>query len=63
MGLPFSAKKCRFASKSIKVIGHVVSKDGIGPDPDIIAAVLRFTCPEGRGIREIFVDSHPIFVI
>lgn len=44
-GLQLNTKKCRFASKSIKVLGHVVSKDGIRPDPDKTAAVVNFPRP------------------
>lgn len=44
-GLQLNTKKCRFASTSIKVFGHVVSKDGIRPDPDKINAVLNFSRP------------------
>lgn len=44
-GLQLNSKKCRFASKTIKVLGHVVSKDGIRPDPDKIAAVVDFPRP------------------
>lgn len=44
-GLQLNTKKCRFASRSIKVLGHVVSKLGIEPDPDKVAAVLHFPRP------------------
>lgn len=44
-GLQLNTKKCRFASKTIKVLGHVVSKEGIQPDPDKITAVLNFPRP------------------
>lgn len=44
-GLQLNTKKCRFASTSIKVLGHVVSKDEIRPDPDKINAVLNFSRP------------------
>lgn len=44
-GLQINTKKCRFASTTIKVLGHLVSKDGIQPDPDKISAVLNFPRP------------------
>lgn len=44
-GLQINTKKCHFASKSIKVLGHVVSSDGIRPDPDKIKAVVNFPRP------------------
>lgn len=43
-GLPLNTK-CRFPSKSIKVLGHVVSKEGIRPDQDKTAAVVNFPRP------------------
>lgn len=36
---------CCFASNTIKVFGHVVSKKGIQPDPGKIAAVIDFPYP------------------
>lgn len=45
-GLQLNTKKCHFASKTIKVLGHLVSKDGIRPDPEKITAVLRFPRPQ-----------------
>lgn len=44
-GLQLNTKKCRFASKTIKVLGHIVSKDGIRPDPDKLTAVMNFPRP------------------
>lgn len=44
-GLQLNAKKCCFASKTIRVWGHVVSKEGIEPDPGKIAAVVDFPRP------------------
>lgn len=44
-GLQRNTKKCRFASKSIKVLGNVVSKEGIRPDQDKTAAVVNFPRP------------------
>jgi len=43
-GLQINLKKCHFAARQIKVLGHVVSADGIRPDPDKIAAVQQFPC-------------------
>lgn len=45
VGLQLNAKKCYFASKTIKVLGHIVSKDCIRPDPDKVVAVLHFSRP------------------
>lgn len=44
-GLQLNTKKCRFARKTVKVLGHVVSKEGIQPDTGKITAVLNFPRP------------------
>lgn len=47
--LQLNNKKCQFASRTIKVIGHVVSEHAIEPYPDNVTAVLHFsnvTTPE-----------------
>lgn len=44
-GLQLNAKKCRFAARQIKVLGHLVSKDGIQPDPEKIQAVSNMPKP------------------
>lgn len=38
-GLKLSPSKCKFFQMSVKYLGHVISADGIHPDPDKIAAV------------------------
>lgn len=38
--------KCRFAQRSISYLGHVVSKDGISPDPSKIEAVQQWPTPQ-----------------
>lgn len=44
-GLQVNTKTCRFARKSIEVLGRVVSKDEIGPEPGKINAVQHFARP------------------
>ena len=38
--------KCSFARSSVEYLGHVVSRDGIQPDPSKIAAVENFPVPQ-----------------
>lgn len=44
--LQLNSKKCRFGARQIKVLGHLVSVDGIRPDPDKIQAVSEFPVPK-----------------
>lgn len=45
-GLKLKLKKCRFLESTLKVLGHVVDKEGISPDPDKIRAVSEFPTPD-----------------
>ncbi|KZS03675.1 Uncharacterized protein APZ42_033546, partial [Daphnia magna] len=48
-GLKLKGSKCQFAMNTLKVLGHIVSKQGIAPDPDKIAAVRDFPeCNQGK---------------
>ncbi|XP_064460357.1 uncharacterized protein LOC135370518 [Ornithodoros turicata] len=44
-GLQLNSKKCLFGSRRITVLGHVVDRHGIHPDPKKVEAVQRFPCP------------------
>lgn len=44
-GLQLNAKKCNFAATQIKVLGHLISHEGIRPDPEKIRAVSSFPQP------------------
>lgn len=50
-GLVLNAKKCRFGERQTLILGHLVSKDGIRPDPNKTAAVEAFKAP--RSTREL----------
>ena len=41
-GLKFKTSKCQFAMTTLKVLGHVVSREGIAPDPKKLRAVTDF---------------------
>lgn len=43
--LQLNLKKCCFGATQLTILGHVVSKDGILPDPDKLRAVARFPKP------------------
>lgn len=50
-GLQLNLKKCRFAVRQLAILGHVVSKDGILPDPEKLRAVTAF--PKPTTIKEL----------
>ena len=44
-GLKLSPKKCSFFMKKVKYVGHIVSKDGVEPDPDKLSKVKNWRTP------------------
>lgn len=44
-GLQLNSKKCLFGSRRITVLGHVVDRHGIHPDPKKVQAVQKFPRP------------------
>ena len=44
--LKVKLSKCCFFLKQVKYLGHVVSDDGVATDPNKIAAVAQWKCPE-----------------
>lgn len=49
--LQLNSKKCKFGAREIKVLGHLVSIDGIRPDPSKIQAVSEFPVP--RNLKDV----------
>ena len=45
-GVTLNKQKCQFAVKSVKYLGHIVSEEGIQPDPDKVQAIREFKTPE-----------------
>ena len=53
-GLTLNAKKSRFCVKSVRFLGHLVSADGIRPDPDKMKAVRELEMPIDKpGMRSV----------
>ncbi len=46
VNLKLNPSKCCFAAKTITFLGHMVSKEGIQPDPGKIEAMLHFPTPK-----------------
>ncbi|CAF4569907.1 unnamed protein product, partial [Didymodactylos carnosus] len=44
-GLTLKPSKCFFCRRELKYLGHIVSADGIRPDPDKLEAVRSFSVP------------------
>ena len=44
-GLLLHLGKCKFARKCVWYLGHVISEEGIEPDPDKVEAVWNFPIP------------------
>ncbi|UYV72850.1 hypothetical protein LAZ67_10000987, partial [Cordylochernes scorpioides] len=45
-GLTINPDKCLFGSTKIKILGHVVDKDGIQPDSEKVEAIKKFPVPK-----------------
>ena len=50
-GMTLNAKKCRFGKQSVKFLGHMISVDGVRPDPDRIEDIMRL--PDPTNITEL----------
>ncbi|UYV77252.1 K02A2.6-like [Cordylochernes scorpioides] len=50
-GLCLYTKKCKFGAKTITVLGHEVSENGIRPDPEKIREVRDFATP--KSLKEV----------
>jgi transposase InsO family protein len=50
-GLVLKLAKCTFASSKIHYLGHVVSREGVGPDPAKIAAVKDY--PQPKTVKDV----------
>ncbi|XP_015276919.1 PREDICTED: uncharacterized protein LOC107119009 [Gekko japonicus] len=50
-GLKLSVSKCKFFQTSVKYLGHIISQEGIQPDPDKLSALMDW--PRPKTIREL----------
>ena len=41
-GVTLNPNKCEFGKTSLKFLGHVIDQNGIRPDPDKTAAIMKF---------------------
>jgi len=54
-GLKLNAKKCQFGKTSLAFLGHIISRDGIRPDPAKIQAVQNFPIPHNLTVLRGFL--------
>ncbi|GFW07399.1 retrovirus-related Pol polyprotein from transposon 17.6 [Trichonephila clavipes] len=45
-GLKLNSNECLFATQEVKILGHLVSSNGVRPDPDKVKAVGNFPTPK-----------------
>ncbi|UYV71977.1 K02A2.6-like, partial [Cordylochernes scorpioides] len=50
-GLTLNASKCRFAYTKLLILGHVVSNEGIAPDPEKNISIRKFPTP--RTVKDV----------
>ena len=55
-GLKLKQKKCTFAQKSVKYLGHVIDENGYYPDPDRVEGFLR--CNPPKNVKDIHSFSR-----
>ena len=47
-GLKLQPDKCEFIRPELEYLGHIISADGVKPNPSKIEAVKNFPVPKGR---------------
>ena len=47
-GIQLNRGKCRFYADELKYIGHIISKDGVKPDPEKVQDILNMPAPQDR---------------
>ena len=58
-----STKKCIFLKKKVQFVGHIVSEDGIEPDPDKVEVVLNWPKPDNpEKVRHGFIGYYRKFI-
>lgn len=59
--LKFKPKKCFFFGSAVAYLGHVVTEDGISPDPEKMEAVARFPAPRNLPELQSFLGLTSYF--
>ncbi len=61
-GLKLKLTKCHFLEGELKILGHIVNKEGVAPNPEKIKAVAEFPSPRPEGKRAENVKLIQSFV-
>ena len=56
-GLSLNPKKSHFAAQEGKLLGHLVSADGIRIDPERVKAILKFSFPRSKKDVQSFIGK------
>ena len=55
VNLKFNAKKCKIKQEEVPYVGHVLSKDGLKPDPEKIRAAKEMKLPANANVLKTFL--------
>jgi len=54
-GLKIKLSKCLFLQKSVKYLGHIISEDGLRPDPKLTEAIRKYPTPQNKNHVKSFL--------
>ena len=46
-GLKIKLEKCKFLATEVKYLGHIVSENGVKPDPEKTKCLVNYKAPQG----------------
>ena len=56
-GLKVKWSKCTFFQKSVKYLGHIISEEGLRPDPKLTKAIQSYPTPQNVSQVKCFFSS------
>jgi hypothetical protein len=54
-GLKIKLSKCLFLQKAVKYLGHIISEDGLRPDPKLTEAIRNYPTPQNKNHVKSFL--------
>lgn len=54
-GLKFNKEKCQFGIREVKYVGHILSSEGIKPDPEKVRAIISMKEPSNKKELQTFL--------